>query len=151
RDQLVAERLARKNVAIRHRAVALLRDFRADAAGIGEGDHGAAVRIGLGCRQLGVGDDIAKRALAGIVGPVRQRFGNGARRAVRERRRDPVIGRQQRGLAASLAVTPARTMKLSALVLTMSRVARSSLTSMAVTMVPYLSALVTSRPSISQT
>jgi len=50
-----------------------------------------------------------------------------------------------------LASDALATMTFSALALTMSRVTGSSLRSIAVTSVPYLSPLVTSRPSMSQT
>ena len=98
RHQLIAERLAGEQIGVGHRAILLPRNIGAHAAGIGEGDHRAAVCRGAGRGELGVGDDIAERALAGIVGHARQRFRHRARRTVGDRRGNPVVGFKQRGL-----------------------------------------------------
>ena len=73
RHQLIAERLAGEQVAIGHRAVLSARYVGPHAAGIGEGDDRAAFRLRAGCRELRVGDDVAERAFAGVVGRARQR------------------------------------------------------------------------------
>ncbi len=52
----------------------------------------------MGRGQLGVGDDIAERALAGVVGRARQRFRDRSRAAVGDRRGKLVVRFKQRGL-----------------------------------------------------
>ena len=96
--QLIPERLTGEDIGVAHRPLRLFRNVGADAAGIGEGDHRSAILVGTGRGQLRVGDDIAERALAGVVGRARQRFRDRSRRAVGDRRGNLVVGQDQRGL-----------------------------------------------------
>src|SRR6202041_4209832 len=59
---------------------------------------GRAVGGVAGCGDLGVGDDIAERALAGIVGRARQAVRDRPRPAVGDRCGDFIVSFQQRGL-----------------------------------------------------
>jgi hypothetical protein len=53
---------------------------------------------------LRIGNDIAERALAGIVGDARQRRGDDARSPVGDGGGDLVVGLEQRGLIRVLGV-----------------------------------------------
>src|ERR1700730_8034851 len=85
-----------------YRAILFLRNIGADTAGIGQRDHGAAILVGAGRGQLRVGDDIAKHALAGLVGHARQRVGDRSRPALGDRSGELVVSRDQRGLVRIL-------------------------------------------------
>jgi hypothetical protein len=79
-DEAIAERLTREQIAEGHRDIVLRDDVGADAAGIGDGDNGAAVLRIAGCGELCIRDDIAERALAGLVRlPRRRRAGAASR------------------------------------------------------------------------
>ena len=85
----IAERLRGEHVAIGDGAILALDDVAADAAGIGERDHGAAALLAAGGGKLGIGDEVAEHAFAGRVGRARNGFADRAGRPIGPARAAP--------------------------------------------------------------
>ena len=79
-------------------------ETRADPARIGEGDHGAALVRGAGGGELGVGDHLAQRALAGRIDVTRQIRRDRADGTLRQRLHQTVVGGDQLGLLGRLGI-----------------------------------------------